>query len=297
MRHGAADADIRQNRIAGVEEICVPDGRLRSVNAEVRLVLEFGRSHGVDIDQIEVPGEQRRLRHRAFPYNLPAQHVDRRALAAAIAIGRPAPAGIVLEAVQLDIAPRSVVSHHVGAGADRLVPAAVGVDGIGVQHRHRTAVEARHCRQKHRIRFGKRDDEGVIVLCLCGRHLDVVLAVEKVLAVGFGSLSCEPVPGPFHITGGHFFAIVKLHALSELECVGASVLGNLVALGQHGDDAEIARIGYEPFDHVTVHFIGVAVARHARIGAANVGVERCPHHAVGHGRRDAAEADCCRERN
>ena len=161
-----------------------------------------------------------------------------------------------------------------GLAAD-LVAAAVGNDAHGA---------VGEVPQQRGEWFLEMEDDGVVI----GRVDAVHESVNRCLRAAHLSLQ-QGVEGPLHVASGQGAAVVKLHAMVQVEDIGQRI-GNVPALGQAGGDIEVVAAGQQVVEDEVVDALRLRVQTDARIEVGGAALDD-HHQGVGVGFAGAGESE------
>ncbi len=271
---GLAQGLVLHQRVARLDDQAVPDRVRRDGERDIGGVLEVGHVRFRHQRHVERAREQAGLHRRRVGDDHEARFLHQRALRADIAVA-PVALGrdVAVEGEELDRLAALPFAEHEGAGADRLVPASVGLDRILVEHGRAAAIGPGERVEEEPVRLVDLHDEAVGVGRRGRYDLEAVAPVEIRKAAPVGLRVHVAVPAPQHVGRGHGGPVVELDALAQMESVGLAVRRDLQLFGEQRADRAVLGIADEAFDHVHHDGVGVAVAVHARIGRADVGIE------------------------
>ena len=290
VRDGAAQVGVGQGRVVRPHQQHVPRQQLlilkRQVGAAARALDHVGRQCRHQVGLAHLHGGDG---HGGVGDDQEPQVAGDRVAAAGIAVLIAAARPVAVEPFQQDVFALAPLGQPIGAGADRRAPGAVVIQRAGVQDAQ-VALGVGQRGQEDRRGLGQGQVDGVAVHD-GHRHdagADRRAAVEQVRAAVPSGRVQQAVVAPFDLLGGHLRAVVEPHAPAQVEAVGAPVVQDRVALGQHRRHRQVLAEGDQAFDDVVHHRVGVAVAVDAHVGAADVGIEhdadflvRPAHRAVG----------------
>jgi hypothetical protein len=270
----AAHAHVLQHRVGGLKQQRHHAHHRRGVDDDVAASAHLdhvGRARaqeGVDASAVE-----RGLCGRRIGNDGEAQILDLGLLAAGESVARLGARNVAVETREFHVLAALPFLELVGAGADRFLPLAVGVDRAAVQHRGAAAIGARHHRQEEAARALELEDHGLRVGCFDRQHLGHALAVELGQAAPAAGGLQVALPAPHHVVGNQRGAVLELDAFAQREGVGQSVGGGVDTARKHGPDRGVLAQRDQALDHVQQHVVRVVVAVAARVGGADVGVD------------------------
>ncbi len=242
------------------------------------LALPFSRSIGVEVQvvrEVELAGLHlghpgRHLRHRH-----PADLVEPRGLAPAVAVGLLVARLVVVEADHADVLVGLPLRELVGAGAHVLGDLHLGGELLRDLLRvDRAEVVGHRERDQH-------DGRLLLELHLHGQGIDRA----QLRDLGEERLAVDRLLAPAgergdHVVGGHLLAVVELHPRPELEGVGEAVLADGVALREHRDRLVVAVEAEEPLVDVVGEGLGDAGGGPVRVERGRLAQVADPQHAT-----------------
>ncbi len=272
MSHGAADLDVRHQRILRLDQERTPAQAGCALNDDAALLEVIdtcGFNRRQDVDRA---GQQRRLGGAGVGNDTEDDEVGVGSAGTGISVPLLGRRLVAVMALQRDGLAALPFLHLVWSGSHRRDPLAVGPDAGGMGDQHVT-LHVGELLEEDRLRRGERIDDGRRIGCFDGEHLQPGSAVEIAFAAPTGQ-GHHPVPGPFDFGRSHRRAIVEARAVAQLERIGLAVVRHRPRLRQRRTDAEIGAVRDEPLEQDLHHGVGVGVAIDAELDAADVGVER-----------------------
>ena len=272
MGHGAADLDVRHQRVLRLDQERTPAQAWCALDGHAAL-LEITDTCGFNRRQdVDRAGQQRGLGGTGVGNDAEDDDVGVGRAGAGIAVLLLGRRLVAVMALQRDEVAALPFLQLVRSGSHRRDPLAVG-PGAGRMGDEHVTLHIGELLEEDRLRRCERIDDGRRIGRFDGQHLRPGTAVKTALAPPAG-LRHQPVPGPFDFGRGHGGAIVEAGAVAQLERIGLAVVRHRPRLCQRRTDAEIGAVRDQPLEQDLHHRVGVGVAVDAWLDAADIGIER-----------------------
>ncbi|MNY02683.1 hypothetical protein D3C86_1352650 [compost metagenome] len=262
-----AHLHVLQHRILRLEQQHMLDGIVRAEHGQRLDTFQFAHIRVGDLACIDGARHQAGLRGGRVRHHLELHVVHQRPLRTQVAVRLVARRrSVILECAQQRVLAALPFLEHVGAGADRLDPRAIGRHRILGQNRGHAAIRARQGIQEYRRLAVHLHHDRLRIRRAHLRDLQTVAAIEIAAATPVRLGVHVALPAPEHVGRGQRGAVMELDAVTQCEGIGQPIRRQVHGLGQQRADRAVFTVAHQPFHNVQHHAIGRVIAVDAGVG-------------------------------